>query len=327
MEIILSYLENMFMNLPDTPEIARAKKELAAMMEDKYNELLAEGKRENEAVGIVISEFGNLEELSEELGMGDIHKKADMDQNQKNKRYISREEAEKFMAASRKALCFIAIATMLCIYCPIPLLIAGNVKGATDVTTVCFGLLPMFLFITVAVGIIIYNGMKLDKYEYLKKEPLQLDSSYVRELEERKEATSGKFALQIISGVVMCIFAVIQLIVLGVLFEDNDFITAISVSMLLGLIGVGVFLFITAGAERECYKVLLQEEDFSVENKRGRKIIDRISGVYWMAVTVIYLAWSFITMEWGLTWIVWPIAGVLYGLIATICGAVSGDKE
>ena len=39
------------------------------MMEDKYNELINDGKNENEAVGTVISEFGNLEELSKELGL------------------------------------------------------------------------------------------------------------------------------------------------------------------------------------------------------------------------------------------------------------------
>ena len=43
MEVILSYLENMFLNMPKTPEVLRAKEELASMMDDKYNELLAEG--------------------------------------------------------------------------------------------------------------------------------------------------------------------------------------------------------------------------------------------------------------------------------------------
>ena len=38
-------------------------------MEDKYVELKAEGKSENEAIGIVISEFGNMEELIRELGI------------------------------------------------------------------------------------------------------------------------------------------------------------------------------------------------------------------------------------------------------------------
>ena len=38
-------------------------------MEDKYNELISEGKSDNEAIGIVISEFGNLDELADSLGI------------------------------------------------------------------------------------------------------------------------------------------------------------------------------------------------------------------------------------------------------------------
>lgn len=38
-------------------------------MEDKYNELISDGKSDNEAIGIVISEFGNLDELADSLGI------------------------------------------------------------------------------------------------------------------------------------------------------------------------------------------------------------------------------------------------------------------
>ena len=75
MEAIREYLSNMFMNLPETPQVLRAKAELMEMMEDKYEELIAEGMSEKEAVGTVISEFGNLDELAEELGIGDFMKK------------------------------------------------------------------------------------------------------------------------------------------------------------------------------------------------------------------------------------------------------------
>ena len=44
----------------------RAKAELMEMMEDKYEELMQEGMSEKEAVGTVISEFGDLDELAEE---------------------------------------------------------------------------------------------------------------------------------------------------------------------------------------------------------------------------------------------------------------------
>ena len=57
MQAIRNYLETMFMNLPNTPEVLRAKEELWQMMEDKYTELKNEGKSENEAVGTVISDF------------------------------------------------------------------------------------------------------------------------------------------------------------------------------------------------------------------------------------------------------------------------------
>jgi len=69
METIRNYLNTMFAGLPDTPEVRKAYEELAAMMEDKYTELIEEGCGENEAVGTVISEFGNLEELAQTLGI------------------------------------------------------------------------------------------------------------------------------------------------------------------------------------------------------------------------------------------------------------------
>lgn len=69
MHTIKQYLDNLFLGLPETPQVLRAKAELLEMMEDKYEELLADGKSEQEAVGIVISEFGSLEELADELGI------------------------------------------------------------------------------------------------------------------------------------------------------------------------------------------------------------------------------------------------------------------
>ena len=50
METIKNYLDNMFANLPHTDEVLKAKNELSQMMEDKYNELIEEGRSENEAV-------------------------------------------------------------------------------------------------------------------------------------------------------------------------------------------------------------------------------------------------------------------------------------
>ncbi|MEA5073363.1 MAG: permease prefix domain 1-containing protein, partial [Eubacterium aggregans] len=65
METLLNYLDNLFVSLPDTEDVRRAKADLQDSMEERYNELKAAGKSENEAIGTVISEFGNIDELKQ----------------------------------------------------------------------------------------------------------------------------------------------------------------------------------------------------------------------------------------------------------------------
>ena len=101
METIKSYLETMFANMPNTPEVLRAKQELWGMMEDKYNELISEGLSENEAVGTVISEFGNLDELSETLGLNRQQYNTPSD----NRRCLSIEEIKKYIRAYKYSHC------------------------------------------------------------------------------------------------------------------------------------------------------------------------------------------------------------------------------
>ncbi len=58
------------MTLPKTPQTQQAKADLLAAMEDHYHALIEEGKSEHEAIGAVISEFGSIDELKEELELG-----------------------------------------------------------------------------------------------------------------------------------------------------------------------------------------------------------------------------------------------------------------
>ena len=69
MDTLKNYLEGMFAGLGNSPEVLKAKEELLSMMEDKYNELRQQGLNNNTAIGQVITEFGNLEELAEVLGI------------------------------------------------------------------------------------------------------------------------------------------------------------------------------------------------------------------------------------------------------------------
>ena len=66
---------------------------------------------------------------------------------------------------------------------------------------------------------------------------------------------------------------------------------------------------------KSSYDTLLQEGEYTKEEKLFKKKTDTFSGVYWCLTTAIYLAWSFWTMSWDITWIVWPVAGVLFAAL------------
>ena len=68
METTISYLNNLFANLPNTARVKRIKNELAVSMEEKYQELKRQGKSEMKRL-VQDFEFGNINELIDELGL------------------------------------------------------------------------------------------------------------------------------------------------------------------------------------------------------------------------------------------------------------------
>ena len=69
MDIIMSYIDSMFAGVPVTDETKRLRDDITANMSDKFDELIKEGRSVNEAIGTVISEFGNIDEVLSEMGV------------------------------------------------------------------------------------------------------------------------------------------------------------------------------------------------------------------------------------------------------------------
>lgn len=333
METIKSYLDNMFMNLPLTDEVKRAKEELLQMMEDKYNELKASGKTENEAIGIVISEFGNLDEIAEELGISAyLNGEAQQDIPEDTRR-VSFAEAQEYIEASGRFAGKIGIGVVLCIWAPIILCVLSGFAEGTSWENVAggVGLLALLLLVAPAVAIFIYTGVNHGKYDDLKKVQFSLDYSTINYVKEEKENFRGPFAASITMGVVLCIVGVAILLAAGIIFEDNAAIGGIGFGILLFLVGVAVYLFIFAGMRQDMYHVLLQEEDYSYEKKqseqqkkKAEKIIGTVGGIFWPLITCIYLIGSFGYGNWGTSWMIWPITGILFGVFSTIVNSVMG---
>lgn len=268
MEAIREYLSNMFMSLPETPEVLRAKAELMEMMEDKYEELIREGKSEKEAVGIVISEFGNLEELAKELGIDKY-----MERNQENsdekqnaepvknkpvkKKYEWRfEDVKGYIEYAWRHAAFIAVGVMLCIWSPYisAVLDGAESAGYVNVMFVNFaGTTSLFAMVAVAVGLFCGASAMRKKYGNVARFSIMLDEKaehYIWQKQEKDE--QSRLILRIV-GVILCIMSVVPS---SVNYFENEFLSEIMDSSVLILVGVGVLLLVISSSVNNRYKEL-----------------------------------------------------------------------
>ena len=309
METIKSYLEAMFANMPNTPEVKKAKDELFSMMEDKYNELIAEGVSENTAVGTVISEFGNLDELAESLGLEKEVEEVHEREQEISRRFVSMEEVNDFIASRKKSGLFVGLGVMLCIVSVCGPIITDEIYYSGNADK--YGVLAMFMCIAVAVGLFVFNGLTGKDWDFLKKQPCQIDMATANMVKEKRKDFKITRAWMHTVGILLCAFCWLPCAMM-----DNE----VCPVLLFFSIGIGVLLLVYSSYVYSGYETILslndqntisgrygKEEDVEYVNDKAKVIMK----VYWSTVTCIYLIISFITFRWDITWLIWPIGVVI----------------
>ena len=294
------------MQLPNTREVLKAKAELGQMMEDKFNEMIAEGKPENEAIAQVLAEFGNLDEVADTLGIKEVINKDPLD-----KRIVKLEEANEYIYYREGSALRTAIGVMLCILCPIAELILGESMGMVGLGTI-----GLFIVLAMGIALFIYNGVQSDKWEWMDKTPCAVEFGTIDEVNRKREAYRPMKALYLCVGIVLCILAVA---ISGVV---DDYIPALHIRDLdgmifLSIVAIGVGLIVYGNLRDSAFTKILSLNDSKTVGgnfvdsqktvKRLTKTGQTIMSVYWPTVTCIYLIWSFVTMDWHISWIIWPL--------------------
>lgn len=330
METIKIYLENMFMNLPNTPEVYKAKQELLQMMEDKYQELKSEGKTENEAIGIVISEFGNLDEIAKDLGIETCVEHA-VPEGKK----LSLEEAKEYIQDMGHAATGIALGVMFLIISFVGPIVADAFAdaGMKEELTDMVGAVSLFLMWALGIGIIIYTNIKKSKWDKMQHENFVTEFSTTEYIQRQWEVYKQSYATTKTLGVVLCIISFIPAIVLDAV--HSTYITdSMGGAGLFLFVGVGVFLLISSERRKGSYMRLLGLNDpksvggkYTVDQKKNHQpknpVLRAILSVYWPTVTCIYLIYSFLTFNWHISWIIFVIAGVIQMFLNNLEGEES----
>ena len=238
-------------------------------------------------------------------------------------RRVSMEEANAFLSIKSNTAKTIAYATFLCILSPIALLMLGAINESTpgilneDIAG-GIGMIVLIIFAAIAAVMFILSGNKTAPFAYLEKEKFETEYGVRGMVKERKAQYKDLHTKNNIAGTCLCITALIPLFVGAIIDADNDLFLTIMLSLSFLIAGVGVICFIKTGIIWESYEKLLQEGEYSIENKEKPSIATVVYTAYWIIATAIYLGYSLSSNNWGQSWIIWVVAGVMFPAIIAI---------
>ena len=237
-------------------------------------------------------------------------------------RRVTYQEAIDFIDIRNRMSKWFAIAVALFICSPISLIILAQGQESEifkiqENLSSLLGIIMVLAFVAIGVGMIIYVSMQLSDYEYMEKEALFLDPGIMEYVQAEKKKLKSDYLGKTILAIVLLILSPVSLLV-AELLNGDDFNSAIGVCVLLILVAIGVALLILINIPRDTYLMLLEEEDYSPENKMQEKNLSSVSTIYWVLVVIAYLVYSFFYKNWESSWIIWPVAGLFYVVVSEL---------
>lgn len=320
MNTIYAYVESIFDKLPPSREMLQLKNEMLANMEDKYNDLIAEGLSEHAAIGQVLAEFGDISEIIEAYNL-DFE---EAEQSDSNVLTLSKDEAEAYFFHRQKYALAIATGVFLCIISVAFLFLTLTIQSlffptVSEDSISLIGVVLMLITIAIGVGLFIIFGMQESNYPFDKK-VLHLDQATYTMINQQYLAFKPKLSYATAAGVVFCILGPIFLLLSFALLTEENLIGLV---FLMGFIAVGVFLFVYYGIQNDTYEKLLTVGSHTRAHVLSNTITERIASIVFPIATLIYLFQGFVNGAWGTAWIIFPIVGIGFAILSAIIEAAT----
>jgi len=248
-------------------------------------------------------------------------------------RRVTMEEANAFLSAKASTARPIALGVLLCILSPICLMLLGAMceqpnSGMSEAFASGVGLVILLGMVAAAVAVFVSSGSKTARFEYLEKEIFETEYGVTGMVKARQEQHKAAYDRGNLTGICLCVLSPVFLFLGMAVFSDaeDELLMVLCLCLTLALAGVGVLFLVSVGIPWASYEKLLQEGEYSREEKSRLPVTGTVSTVWWLLAVAVYLAWSFATDGWMTTWIVWPVAGVLFPAVLAVTRMFTGRK-
>jgi transcriptional regulator with XRE-family HTH domain len=243
------------------------------------------------------------------------------------RRTVTLEEANAYTGKVEEGAKKFALGTSITVFCSVPLLILvglAELGRIPETAAVAAGVSALLILVAVGVALMLLNGTDERRYGFLEEEEFDLDYGVRGAMEKKKEEIAPAKRKATVIGIILCILCAVPAVLAG-LVEEGKY-TPFAIALLLCLVSAAVYGFVWTGLiDGSCDKIL-QEGDYTPEEKRLSRKTGWIDGAYWMLAVAVYLGISFLGGNWERSWIVWAVAGVLFPVVRGIARAVSREK-
>ena len=239
-------------------------------------------------------------------------------------RRVSLEEANEFLRIKKEEAPKVSLGVSLCILSPICMFLLGaagelNMIALSEDAAGAIGMMILLVIVAIACAIFIPSGMKTKPYEFLEKEVIETEYGVTGMVKERKQKFQDTYVKYNIVGVVICLVAGMALF--GAAFvEGNEFLEVVFLCIAFAITAIGVRFLVLAGIIQGSFQRLLQEGDYSIEEKTKTKssVVGAVSAIYWLVVTAIFLCLIFSGWKYETSGLIWPVAGVLFPVVVIV---------
>lgn len=184
-EDIRTYINNLFAGAPDNSKVRELKEEILSNINARYDDLISQGRSEEEAYKIAIDGIGDVNELIKGL------------ENDKIYNYARRE------ADRRRSAAIVSVAVGLYFIAVAVQLLFSIIPGLRPE----IGCVIMFVIFAIATAMIVYNAMSRPKYR-------KSDDTIVEEFKEWNHTSNENIQIyRSLKSVVWTLIVVIYLVI------------------------------------------------------------------------------------------------------------------
>ena len=238
-------------------------------------------------------------------------------------RHVTQEEARRYLRLQMAAIPKTTLGVALCVWSPIALIGLPVLRSTLNwgfPEEICSGIGLCVLLVMVAAGValLLTAGGTLREFECLEREPIETDNGAREQALHMQREMASFCTRQNTIGVVLCILSVLPLFALMCVPGVPDGYYSLAVCALLLLVGIACLLLVRTGSMRGAVDKLLEQGDYTRENKAKSRFVGAVSAAYWLVVTAAFLFYTFGPNGNGqpqYSWFIWAIAGVLYGAL------------